>query len=135
MDHRLRQDPRVAVMERVNARHPFPLPEIVDLAVVDVSFISLRLVLPEISRHLGPWRPVLALIKPQFEAERGEVGRGGVVRDARVHARVLGRFLLWAIANGYRIRGLTPSPIVGDAGNREFFVLLVPPPGDSPPSP
>ncbi len=135
MDHRLRQDPRVATMERVNARHPFPLPESVDLATVDVSFISLRLVLPEIARHLGPGRPVLALVKPQFEAERGEVGRGGVVRDAGAHARVLGRFLLWAIAHGYRIRDLTPSPIVGDAGNREFFVLLVPPPGESPPSP
>lgn len=129
LDHRLRQDPRVVGMERVNARHPFPLPEPVDLATVDVSFISLRLVLPEVARHLRPNSPVLALVKPQFEAERGEVGRGGVVRDARVHARVLGRFLLWAIAAGFRIRGLTPSPIVGDAGNREFFVMLVPPGG------
>ena len=127
IDHGLRQDPRVEVMERVNARYPFPLPEAADLVTVDVSFISLRLVLPEVARHVLPGSPVLTLVKPQFEAERGEVGRGGVIRDARVHARVLGRFLLWAIAQGHRIRGLTPSPIVGDAGNREFFVMLVPP--------
>jgi 23S rRNA (cytidine1920-2'-O)/16S rRNA (cytidine1409-2'-O)-methyltransferase len=72
---------------------------------------------------------IVALIKPQFEAERGEVGRGGVIRDARTHARIVGRLLLWAIAAGFRLRGLTPSPIVGDAGNREFFVLLAPPAG------
>ena len=126
LDFTLRRDPRVVVMERVNARNPFPLPEPVDLAVVDVSFISLRLVLPAVSMHLKPGAPLLVLVKPQFEAVRGEVGRGGVIRDTRIHARVLGRFVLWAIDQRYRLLGLVPSPILGDAGNREFFVLLSP---------
>jgi 23S rRNA (cytidine1920-2'-O)/16S rRNA (cytidine1409-2'-O)-methyltransferase len=127
LDHRLRLDPRVVAMERVNARHPFTLPQAVGLATVDVSFISLRLVLPEIALRLDTGGMIVALVKPQFEAERGEVGRGGVIRDARVHARIVGRLLLWAVRQGFRLRGLTPSPIVGDAGNREFFVLLAPP--------
>jgi len=96
------------------------------LAVADVSFISLRLVAPEMVKHLKPSGYLLLLVKPQFEAERGEVGRGGVVRDSFVHARVLGRFITWAIKQGYRLRGLTISPLVGDAGNKEFFVLLQP---------
>ena len=124
--NKLVQDSRVVVMEGVNARHPFHLPGRVDLAVADVSFISLRLVAPEMVKHLKPSGYLLLLVKPQFEAERGEVGRGGVVRDSFVHARVLGRFITWAIKQGYRLRGLTISPLVGDAGNKEFFVLLQP---------
>jgi len=124
LDWRLRQDPRVAVMEGVNARYPYDLPEPVDLATVDVSFISLTKVLPETARHLRPGGLILALVKPPFEAERGEVGKGGVIRDPRLHARILGRVLLWAIRQGFRVRGLTPSPLLGDAGNREFFLLL-----------
>ncbi|MBI4337875.1 MAG: TlyA family RNA methyltransferase [Chloroflexi bacterium] len=120
----LRRDPRVVVMERVNARYPFPLPEPVDVVTVDVSFISLTKVVPSVAAHLKPGGPLLCLAKPQFEAERGEVGKGGVIRDPLVHARVLGRLLLWAVAQGYHLRGLTPSPILGDAGNREFFLLL-----------
>lgn len=124
LDFRLRSDPRVVVLERLNARYPFSLPEQVDLATADVSFISLTKVLPSVAQHLKEGGLLLALIKPQFEAERGQIGKGGVIRDPRVHARVLGRFILWAIGQGWRLRGLVASPILGDAVNREFFVLL-----------
>ncbi len=124
--NKLIQDPRVVVIEGVNARNPFDLPELVDIGVADVSFISLRLVVPEMVKHLKPDAYLMLLVKPQFEADRGEVGRGGVVRDGFVHARVLGRFTSWAIDQGYRLRRLTTSPLIGDAGNKEFFVLLQP---------
>ncbi len=124
LDYRLRQDSRVVVMERVNARHPFSLPEAVDLATADVSFISLRLVLPSVAGHLKPGGYVVVLVKPQFEARRGQVGRRGVVKDPRVHAEVLGKMVVWSVENGFRLRGLVPSPILGDEGNREFFLLL-----------
>lgn len=122
--HKLRQDARVTSYEGVNARNPFPLPEPVDLAVADVSFISLRLVLPQMAAHVRPGGRMLALVKPQFEAEREAVGRGGIVRDARTHAAVVGGFAQWAIGQGHRLRGIAPSPITGGDGNREFFVLL-----------
>lgn len=124
LDQRLRQDNRVVVMERMNARHPFQLPEVVDLATVDVSFISLRLVLPPVAEHVRPGGRIIALVKPQFEAERRQVGSKGVIRDPKVHAAVLARIINWAIGRGLRLRGLTPSPILGDEGNREFFLLL-----------
>ena len=122
--HKLLIDPRVDSYEGVNARHEFPLPEPVDMAVADVSFISLRLVLPQMAAHLRPGGRMLVLVKPQFEAERGAVGRGGIVRDGKTHATVLGDFVQWAIGQGHRLRGVTPSPITGTEGNREFFVLL-----------
>jgi 23S rRNA (cytidine1920-2'-O)/16S rRNA (cytidine1409-2'-O)-methyltransferase len=124
LHQRLREDPRVSVMEKINARYPFVLAEKVDLITMDVSFISLTLVLPAAMEHLMPGQPVVALVKPQFEAEKGAVGRGGVIRDPQVHARVLGRVVSWAVTQGLRVRNLCPSPIQGDAGNREFFVLL-----------
>ncbi|MCH7705838.1 MAG: TlyA family RNA methyltransferase [Chloroflexi bacterium] len=124
LDQRLRQDPRVVVMERMNARLPFQLPEAVDLAAVDVSFISLRLVLPSVAEHVKLGGRIIALVKPQFEAERRQVGKRGVIRDPKVHAAVLARIINWAIGSGFRLRGLTPSPILGDEGNREFFLLL-----------
>ena len=120
----LRLDPRVTVLDRVNARYPYDLPEPVDLAVIDVSFISARLVIPQALAHLRPRGRVIVLVKPQFEARRGEVGKGGVIRDPRTHALVLARFLAWALDNGLRILGLTTSPILGAKGNREFFCLL-----------
>ncbi|GBD11944.1 16S/23S rRNA (cytidine-2'-O)-methyltransferase TlyA [bacterium HR23] len=128
LDIRLRRDPRVVVMEGVNARYPFPLPEPVDLITVDVSFISLLLVLPSVVRHLAHGGPVLCLVKPQFEAPRGSVGKGGVVRDPQVHAQAIAKVALWAIGQGWRVRGITPSPLLGDKGNREFFLYLEVPP-------
>jgi len=124
IDLRLRSDPRVTVIERVNARYPFTLAEMAQLATVDVSFISVEKLLPAVSAALREHAPVAVLLKPQFEAGRREVRKGGIVRDPQVHARVLGRFIAWAVGHGFRLRGLVPSPILGAEGNREFFVLL-----------
>ena len=124
LDYGLRQDARVVVMERVNAHYGFEMPESVGVATVDVSFISLRQVLPNVLAHLEPRGSVVALVKPQFEARRREVGKGGVVRDPLIQARVLGRVVRWATESGLRLRGITPSPILGAAGNREFFLHL-----------
>lgn len=121
---KLRQDPRVVVMERTNIRHLRGLPEPVDLATVDVSFISLRLVLPVVRTLLKPEGRVIALIKPQFEAGPKQVGKGGVVRDPAVHRAVLEQLLAWSLAEGFRVHGLTPSRLKGPAGNVEFFVHL-----------
>jgi 23S rRNA (cytidine1920-2'-O)/16S rRNA (cytidine1409-2'-O)-methyltransferase len=124
LDYRLRQDSRVVVMERVNARYPIPLPQKVDLATIDLSFISVEKVIPSVARLIKNDGYLLVLIKPQFEAMRGEVGRGGVIKQPIVHARVLGRFITWAIEHRFRLGGLVASPIPGASGNKEFFVLL-----------
>lgn len=123
LDYRLRNDPRVRVMERVNARYLFFLPEAVDLVTVDVSFISVRKVVPSVAHWVKEGRWVLVLLKPQFEAGKGQVGKGGVVRNPQVHAAVLARFLCWAVREGFRLRGLLASSLLGASGNREFFVL------------
>ncbi len=126
MDYGLRQNPQVTVMEGVNARYSFQLPGAGDIgiAVMDVSFISATKVIPEAAKHLGSGRPLVVLLKPQFEAFKNEVGRKGVIRDPEVHARVLARFIVWAVDEGLRLRNLTRSPILGDAGNSEFFLHL-----------
>ncbi len=124
LDYRLRRDPRVVVMERVNARYPIPLPEKVDLATMDLSFISVEKVIPSVANLLKESGCLLVLIKPQFEARREEVAKGGVIKQPVVHARVLGRFIAWAIEHGFRLGGLVASPILGASGNKEFFVLL-----------
>ena len=134
MAESLRRDPRVTVLEGVNAHYPFALgPSALGpfalgmqagIATIDVSFISITKVLPNVLEHLSAGAPIVALVKPQFEALRGEVPRGGVIKDPRTHARVLGRVIKWAVDNRLRVRGLTASPILGDAGNREFFLLL-----------
>jgi len=124
LDYRLRRDPRVVVMERVNARYPVPLPEKVDLATLDLSFISVEKVLPAIAPLVKEGGYLVVLIKPQFEARRAEVGKGGIVKQAAVHARVLGRFISWLVEHGFRLGGLVASPILGASGNREFFLLL-----------
>jgi len=126
LDYKLRQDPRVVVIERTNARYPFQLGDLVNLVTVDVSFISITKVLPSIAVHLQDYGTIIALVKPQFEAYRGEVGIGGVIKDPRVHARVLGRVIAWAVDNGFRLMDIVPSPIKGSEGNREFFLLLCP---------
>jgi 23S rRNA (cytidine1920-2'-O)/16S rRNA (cytidine1409-2'-O)-methyltransferase len=127
--YRLRQDERVVVLERTNVRHLTSLPEQPDIATIDVSFISLEKVIPPVVSLLKAGAPIVALVKPQFEAGRREVGKGGVVRDPLIHAAVLGRLARWAVKQGLRVRGLTTSPLRGPAGNKEFFLLLgFPPP-------
>ena len=123
---RLRLDPRVVVMNRTNARNLESLAEPVDVVTVDVSFIGLRLVLPAALRVLKDEGAVVALVKPQFEAGRGEVGRGGVVRDPETHRRVLEGLFDSAEALGLGVVGLTASPLRGPAGNVEFFAHLKP---------
>ncbi len=124
LDYRLRQDSRVVVMERTNARYPIPLPEKVDLATIDLSFISVKKVIPSVAKLLQDNGYLLVLFKPQFEAERGEVGKGGVIREPQLHATVLGRFIAWVVEHNFRLKGLVASPILGAEGNREFFLLL-----------
>ncbi|NDJ77596.1 MAG: TlyA family RNA methyltransferase [Chloroflexi bacterium] len=124
LDYRLRTDPRVVVMERTNARYVERLAEPVSLLVGDVSFISLRLLLPVFRGWLAEQADLLLLIKPQFEAGKQQVGKGGVVRDPAVHRQVLGDVLGAAQENGYAVRGLTPSPLKGPAGNVEFLTWL-----------
>ncbi len=124
LDYRLRQDTRVVAMERVNARYPISLPEKVDLATMDLSFISVEKVIPSVAKLLKDGGYLLVLIKPQFEARREEVGKRGVIKQPIVHARVLGRFITWLTEHSFRLGGLVASPILGDAGNKEFFVLL-----------
>jgi 23S rRNA (cytidine1920-2'-O)/16S rRNA (cytidine1409-2'-O)-methyltransferase len=118
---RLRQDPRVVVCERTNIRHLGGVSEEVDLATIDVSFISLTLVWPHVVNLLQPQGEIVALIKPQFEAGREQVGKGGVVRDPAVHRQVLEKVIGDALGEGLRLRGLTVSPLKGPAGNVEFF--------------
>lgn len=121
LDWKLRSDPRVVVMERTNARHLQALPEPIALAAVDVSFISLRLILPAVLRLLSPQGEVVALIKPQFEAGPAKVSRGGVVRDPATHREVLQAILDEAQRLGLVLRGLMASPLRGPAGNVEFL--------------
>lgn len=120
----LRQDERVIVMERTNIRHVATLPEPIDLASIDVSFISLHHVLPVVAMLLTHEGDVVTLIKPQFEAGRKLVGKGGVVRDPAVHRDVLREVLSDAESSGWTVVALTPSPITGPAGNREFLAHL-----------
>jgi 23S rRNA (cytidine1920-2'-O)/16S rRNA (cytidine1409-2'-O)-methyltransferase len=120
----LRQDPRVTVLERVNIRHLERLPIPADLAVIDVSFISLRLVLPRVRDLLSPPAEVVALVKPQFEVGKGAVGKGGIVRDPEQHRRVLSELRQFAQESGYQVAAEIPSPILGAKGNREFLLYL-----------
>ncbi len=124
LDWRLRRDPRVIVKEGVNARYPLALPEVLDLVTIDVSFISVTKVIPPAAQAVKKGGHLVVLAKPQFEAEKREVAKGGVVRDPSVHARVLARVTTWAVTNNYRILGLVASPIQGADGNTEFFVHL-----------
>jgi 23S rRNA (cytidine1920-2'-O)/16S rRNA (cytidine1409-2'-O)-methyltransferase len=126
LDARLRQDPRVVVMERVNARHlgPEDLPEPVSLAVVDVSFISLAKVVPALLPHIAPGGLLLPMIKPQFEAGRGQVGKGGILRDPDLRERVIAECAEGLAALGLHPAGLFDSPVAGMGGNREAFALF-----------
>jgi 23S rRNA (cytidine1920-2'-O)/16S rRNA (cytidine1409-2'-O)-methyltransferase len=123
--HKLREDGRVVVMERCNARHLESLPEPLGLVTIDASFISLRLLLPVVKAWLGPGGEVVALIKPQFEAGKAEADKAeGVIKDPRIHRRVLEEVLTTAQGLGYQARGLINSPLLGPKGNREFLAWL-----------
>ena len=122
---RLRQDPRVVVIERKNARELAAFPQPVSLIVIDVSFIGLEKVLPAL-RRAAPQAEVVALFKPQFQVGRGEVGKGGIVRDRDAVEAALARFREWCAANGYEVRGESPSAITGAEGNQEIFLHLMP---------
>jgi len=126
LDWKIRSDPRVIVMERTNVRYVTPeqLGEPLDLSVVDVSFISLRIVLPVIKTFLKPSGQVLCLIKPQFEAGKDKVGKKGVVRDPETHKEVLDDFISLVDELGFYILGLTFSPVKGPEGNIEFLAHL-----------
>jgi 23S rRNA (cytidine1920-2'-O)/16S rRNA (cytidine1409-2'-O)-methyltransferase len=122
----LRQDPRVHVIERTNIRHmpAEQIPESVDLITIDTSFISLKIVVPAVRKFLAPQGRILALIKPQFEVGKGNVGKGGVVKDASQHAAVIE-----SLTNNFKDQGfgcgpVVPSPILGPKGNQEFIILL-----------
>jgi 23S rRNA (cytidine1920-2'-O)/16S rRNA (cytidine1409-2'-O)-methyltransferase len=121
---KLRQDPRVIVHEQTNARNLTPaiIPEPVDIIVCDASFIGLAKVLAAALGFAKPGAMLVALVKPQFEAGREEVGKGGVVRDAAVHQRVCDEAAAWVASQGWRVIGLTESPITGPEGNREFLL-------------
>jgi len=124
IDERLRTDARVVIMERINARYLKSLPEPVQIVVIDVSFISLALMFPVVARILLEGGLCVPLIKPQFEAGRDEVGKGGVVRDPDIHRRVLSGAVQAAAENGLETLGLVASPLRGPAGNVEFLADL-----------
>lgn len=128
LDWKLRTDERVIVMERTNVRYVDALDEPVDFVAIDTSFISLKLILPAVKKWLQPDYNIIALIKPQFEAGRKQVGSGGIVRDPAVHQMVLTNLLSWMTANALYPAGLTTSSIAGSDGNREFLVWLRPSP-------
>jgi 23S rRNA (cytidine1920-2'-O)/16S rRNA (cytidine1409-2'-O)-methyltransferase len=122
---RLRQDARVVVLERTNVRHleREQIPEPVDLATIDTSFISLTKVIPRVLEFLSENGRLLALIKPQFEVGRGLVGKGGVVRQPELHQRVVSELERFCRDQGLAVEGLVESPLLGPKGNREFFIL------------
>ena len=134
LDWRLRNDERVTVMERTNARtltlDQFPIRP--NLTVMDVSFISIRLILPVAAANIGGGGRLLTRIKPQFEAGRGQVGKNGVVREKEIHERVLKEICVFAPSFGWHVAGLDFSPIKGPAGNIEFLADIRPGPGNAP---
>ena len=126
LDAKLRADGRVVVMEKTNARN-LPVdsfPESPDLATVDISFISLEKVLPSVFGVLTSQGEAIVLVKPQFEVGKGQVDKGGVVRDGSHHRMVMARVARFAVLHGWHVRGVTASPLKGPKGNREFFLLL-----------
>ena len=121
---KIRNDPRVVVRENLNARYlsRADIPEPIDLCVIDVSFISLTLILPNAFELLTPTGVILALIKPQFELRPEDVGRGGIVADPALHAKAQTKIVDFIAAQGHPSAGTTPSPITGMDGNQEFFI-------------
>ena len=121
---RLRQDSRVVLLERTNIRYVdrAAVPELIDLAVIDVSFISLTLVLPAVVHLLDKSAMVVALVKPQFEVGKGQVGRGGIVRDDAQRAAVTEKVIACGVHLGFQLKGVLDSPVIGRKGNREILV-------------
>ena len=127
LHQKMLNDDRVVSMERTNIADGIALPEKVDLVVADVSFTSLKTVLPSAFEHLADDNPrAIVLLKPQFEARKSEVPRGGVITDPIIHAAVIGRFVKWAGDSKIHVRNLASSGILGEKGNREFLLLLEP---------
>jgi 23S rRNA (cytidine1920-2'-O)/16S rRNA (cytidine1409-2'-O)-methyltransferase len=126
LDWKLRNDPRVIVLEKVNARSLSRehIPEVVDLCVIDVSFISLTLILPNAFDFIAPAVMILALIKPQFELQRSEVGRGGIIRDPGLHRNAQDKIVAFVTHLGHVVTGIVPSAITGADGNQEFFACM-----------
>jgi 23S rRNA (cytidine1920-2'-O)/16S rRNA (cytidine1409-2'-O)-methyltransferase len=126
LDWKLRTDPRVVVLERRNIRYleASDLPSLADFATIDVSFISLRLVLPKMKTLVSPGGEIIALIKPQFEVGKGKVGKGGVVRSDAEHLRVIDEIEQTATGLGFTTRNITESPLLGAKGNKEFLIHL-----------
>jgi 23S rRNA (cytidine1920-2'-O)/16S rRNA (cytidine1409-2'-O)-methyltransferase len=126
LDWKLRNDPRVVVLEKTNIRYleMNALPARVNLATIDVSFISLKLVLPAVKRLLDPGAEVVALIKPQFEVGKGQVGKGGVVHSSEDHRRVIDEIASTAAGLGFHLHGVIESPLLGPKGNKEFLIYL-----------
>lgn len=122
LDWKVRSDSRVVVMERTNARYLETLGEPISLVTIDVSFISLSKILPSVVKWLEPQADIVALVKPQFEAARGDVGPGGIVSDPVVHQRVIDDVIALLPTLGLTFQGLEPSPILGAEGNREFLL-------------
>ncbi len=128
LHEKLRADPRVVVRDRTNARSLSPevVPEPCSLAVMDVSFISVRQILPALATVLGPGAEAVVLVKPQFEVGRFQVGRGGIVKDPALHLSALRDVASFAQERGFGVRAACASPVPGTEGNREFFLHLVP---------
>jgi 23S rRNA (cytidine1920-2'-O)/16S rRNA (cytidine1409-2'-O)-methyltransferase len=122
---KIRQDPRVVIMERTNLRNLKDLGELVDLVTLDLSFISVLKVMDTVSAVLKPNGTLVILIKPQFEAEREDIGKGGIVRDPAVHERVIQKVIDGVTAHGFTYHGVVPSPIEGATGNKEFLAYFV----------
>ena len=126
LDWKLRNDPRVIVLEKVNARSLSreQIPELVDICVIDVSFISLTLVLPNGFDLITSTGVILTLVKPQFELQRSEVGKGGIVRDPTLHRKAQDKIVAFVTQLGHVVTGIVPSPIKGADGNQEFFACM-----------
>jgi 23S rRNA (cytidine1920-2'-O)/16S rRNA (cytidine1409-2'-O)-methyltransferase len=126
LDWKLRNDPRVIVLEKINARFLTgdQVQELVNLCVIDVSFISLTLILPNAVALLEPDGVILALIKPQFELQRSEVGKGGIVRDPRLHQKAQDKIVAFVNDLGHVVAGIAPAGIKGADGNQEFFACI-----------
>lgn len=122
---KIRIDPRVVVMEQTNLRHLESLPELVDIVTLDLSFISILKVITVVDRLLKPGGILVTLVKPQFEAERHQIGKGGIVTDDTVHQEVIQKVIAGVVEQGFEYKGIIESPITGTDGNKEFLAYFV----------